>query len=173
MTIAACHLSPEGVVLGADSATTLNGGPDGTCHLDFAQKIFEVGPEGASVGLVTWGLGQIGDESHRTIAARLGNAHAKSPFDSLGKMATYLSEDLGRAFEKAYSIEIARYRELEEKAGYTDLEEDETKEINELRGRLSGGYCLAGRTDDFGACEAQQILWGVDKTTPEIGSGSL
>jgi hypothetical protein len=73
MTIAACYISPEGVVLGTDSTTTVVG-PDGeSSYLDHAQKLFAVGDPEATIGLITWGLGQIGDVSHRTIAAMIGD----------------------------------------------------------------------------------------------------
>ena len=42
MTIAACYLSPEGVVFGADSTTTI-----GDHHFNFGQKIFELGDGGS------------------------------------------------------------------------------------------------------------------------------
>jgi len=46
MTIAACYLSGEGVVLGADSTTTMfvpamdPGAPGADHHYNFAQKLF-------------------------------------------------------------------------------------------------------------------------------------
>lgn len=52
MTIAACYLSSEGVVLGADSTTTMYvsaPGPHptgGEHHFNFAQKVFQIGSEG-------------------------------------------------------------------------------------------------------------------------------
>src|SRR5690554_8183468 len=103
MTIAACHISPEGVVLGADSATTLTSDHHGTCHLDYAQKLFEVGPRNSSVGLVTWGLGQVGEESHRTVAAELGFQHEEKAFESMEAMAHGLADSFWNRYCHAYA----------------------------------------------------------------------
>jgi len=73
MTIAACYLSSEGVVLGADSTTTMFvQGPGNTPGCDhyynFAQKVFEFG-EHSTAGITMWGLGTLGDVSYRTLIA--------------------------------------------------------------------------------------------------------
>ncbi len=79
MTIAAAYLTSEGVVLGADSATTVSvqppGGPAAVDQvLTHAQKVFEVGEKDKSrFGLCTWGSGSVAGISHRTIAARLAD----------------------------------------------------------------------------------------------------
>ncbi len=77
MTIAAAYLTSEGVVLGADSTTSVTGGPPGTPPgvlqlLEHAQKVFEVG-EDSRLGVCTWGAGSIGNVSHRTLIARLAD----------------------------------------------------------------------------------------------------
>jgi hypothetical protein len=76
MTIAAAYLTSEGVVLGADSTTTItaqnSAGKGSVLQLfNFSQKVFEVG-SGSQLGICTWGDGIVGQISHRTIAARLG-----------------------------------------------------------------------------------------------------
>jgi len=60
MTIATCYVSPEGVVLGADSTSTAQVGQTQFRHFDFAQKIFEFGEHPSTVGVVIWGLGSPG-----------------------------------------------------------------------------------------------------------------
>jgi hypothetical protein len=72
MTIAAAYLTPEGVVLGADSTTTtMTKGGVGQL-LNNAQKVFEVGPCGQGrMAFCTWGSAMIGELSHRTIGALL------------------------------------------------------------------------------------------------------
>jgi hypothetical protein len=71
MTIAACYVTPEGVVLGADSAASIM--LDGGFHyFNYNQKVFEIGELGqGTLGLVTWGLGNLGAVSHRTLIGRL------------------------------------------------------------------------------------------------------
>ena len=71
MTIAACYLSPEGAVLGADSTSTYNT-PSGPHYFNHGQKIFEIG-EGSSLGIVTWGLGGLAVSSHRLLVAQLAD----------------------------------------------------------------------------------------------------
>jgi len=76
MTIAAAYLTSEGVVLGADSSTMVSvQNPEGRSViqlLNHSQKVFEVG-ENSRVGACIWGLGSLGQISHRTILARLGD----------------------------------------------------------------------------------------------------
>ena len=76
MTIAAAYLVSDGVVLGADSSTTVQvATPQGAGVvqlLDHSQKIFEIG-ENSRLGMCTWGAGSLGPISHRTIVARLAD----------------------------------------------------------------------------------------------------
>lgn len=168
MTIAACHLSPEGVVLGADSATTISGGIRGDCHLDYAQKVFEVGPCGSSLGLVTWGLGQIGGDSHRTIAACLGAQHASKPFMTMHDVAQALANDLQARFGAAHAAEIQLFQDLETKVKAGTASPQEVDDYAILFQAGSGGYCIAGRVAGHGACQAFQILWGLNLPVPTI-----
>ena len=76
MTIAAAYLVSDGVVLGADSSTTVQvTTPQGTGVvqlLDHSQKIFEIGKD-SRLGICTWGAGSLGNISHRTIIAQLAD----------------------------------------------------------------------------------------------------
>jgi hypothetical protein len=73
MTIAAAYLTTEGVVLGADSTTTVISPKGGVVQLlNYGQKIFEVG-EHSRFAVCTWGSGRIGNVSHRTLVARVVN----------------------------------------------------------------------------------------------------
>jgi len=71
VTIAACYISPEGVVLGADSTSTY-GNPGDPHYFNNAQKVFEIGQD-STFGVVTWGLGGLQINSHRTLFAQLGD----------------------------------------------------------------------------------------------------
>jgi hypothetical protein len=80
MTIAAAYLCSDGVVLGADSASTnlmpaLPNTPPTSLILNHTQKVFEIGPPYQSpFALCTWGDGMVGGTtSHRTIVARLSD----------------------------------------------------------------------------------------------------
>lgn len=75
MTLACAFMVSEGVVFGADSTTTVAIGADVVQLLNHAQKVFEVGRAGRGrMAICTWGAGRAGLTSHRTIAARLGDA---------------------------------------------------------------------------------------------------
>lgn len=168
LTIAACHLSPEGVVLGADSASTISGPNTSTSHLDYAQKVFEVGPPGSAVGVVTWGLGQIGQTSHRSIVASVGFAHARTPATTLAGLADRLASELWRHFQSAYPNAIQRFSALVTKLQSTTvMSQADEQELEYLMG-LAGGYCLGGRVTDHGPCEAFTVLWGPQMATPKI-----
>ena len=66
MTIAACYVSSEGVVLGVDSTSTMRapGWPDR--HYDYEQKLFELG-EKSTLAIAMWGIGALEPLSYRTI----------------------------------------------------------------------------------------------------------
>lgn len=73
MTIAAAYVTSEGVVLGADSTTTVVAPKARVAQLlNHAQKVFEVG-ENSRIGICTYGAGSIGKVSHRTLVARLAD----------------------------------------------------------------------------------------------------
>jgi hypothetical protein len=76
MTIAATYLVSDGVVLGADSSTTVQvfkpERTDVVQLLSHSQKVFEVG-EKSRMGICTWGAGSLGNISHRTIVAQLAD----------------------------------------------------------------------------------------------------
>jgi hypothetical protein len=168
MTIAACHVSPEGVVLGADSATTLTSDHQGTCHLDYAQKLFEVGPEGSSVGLVTWGLGQVGQESHRTVAAEVGFKHEANPYESMSAMASGLATAFWERYIAAYGDYVELSKTLAAKVTAGDATEAEQENLDRMFGILSGGYCLAGRVEEHGPVEAFTVMWAPHYTSPRV-----
>jgi hypothetical protein len=74
MTIAACYVSHEGVILGSDSSTTYPSGANAFRHFNHAQKIFEVGETGSTLGLLTWGRGGLPNKSYRQLTADLSDS---------------------------------------------------------------------------------------------------
>jgi len=164
MTIAACHVSPEGVVLGTDSTTTLvKGNPQEVCHFDHAQKIFEVGPSGSSVALATWGTGDIDGKSHRLIAHTLGSAiHSKS-LTTMETIANELAEIVWNRFSSAFKneIDLAKRKKASEAEGAAPLPNDQAEIADRLVENLSGGYCIAGRGSSEDECKAYEIGWSL------------
>jgi hypothetical protein len=58
LTIAICSLTPEGVVLGADSTASFMVPEGGFHYLNFNQKLFQIG-EDSTLAALTWGLAPI------------------------------------------------------------------------------------------------------------------
>jgi hypothetical protein len=79
MTIAMCYVSPEGVVLGADSTTTFV--DPGLHFYNHNQKLYEVG-ENSTLGMLTWGRGSLIDASYRTLIAQLAKSCNGLPPDN-------------------------------------------------------------------------------------------
>lgn len=143
MTIAACYVCPEGVVLGADSTTTFEGGTiDGhPSHFNFSQKLFEVG-EKASLGIVTWGRGGVGTASYRTMIAELGEQlYYIGNFEVL-QAASIWSEKFWASYDNAFPTEFARVRELAAKGNAITVLEKE--ELMRLVNGTSVGFCIGG-----------------------------
>jgi hypothetical protein len=85
VTIAACYVSPEGVVLAADSASTYQF-PTGPHHFNYGQKLFEIGND-STLGIVTWGLGGLELGSYRTLVAKLGDDLVNNPATRVSEVA--------------------------------------------------------------------------------------
>lgn len=77
-----CYLSPEGVVLGADSTSSRPIVPAlgmvGYHYYNYNQKLFELG-ENSTIGVLTWGLGGLRQASHRTLLALLSDDLEQNP----------------------------------------------------------------------------------------------
>jgi len=139
MTIAACYVTPEGVVLGADStASAMLAG--GFHYFNYNQKVFEVGePEQGTLGLVTWGLGSLGPKSYRTLLAKLS--------DSLLKTAPVSVQDAAQRWIDIvwadYSPVTAYCKQLDAKSPRTPQEDEE---LEQLKRGLFVGFCMGGYT---------------------------
>lgn len=96
MTIAAAYLTTEGVVLGADSTSTVTD-PEGNPIqlLNHAQKVFEIGADSRSA-MCMYGAGDVCGTSHRTIAAILGDKIAATPDMNTEGIANELAQLVGK-----------------------------------------------------------------------------
>ena len=74
MTIAACYVSSEGVVFAADSTASYETRPGVNRHYNHAQKLFEIGEMGSTLGIVTWGRGNLPRHSYRQLVAELSDS---------------------------------------------------------------------------------------------------
>jgi hypothetical protein len=146
MTIAACYLSADGVVFGADSTTTIYisgpaGGAQGTEHqYNFAQKIFQVG-EDSTLGITMWGLGNLGPLSHRTLIARFADSLTEQIPRSMEEVASRWNHSFWSSYSAEFSSIVQRAQELRGKAARTDVEQ---LELDFLLQSYSGGFCLGG-----------------------------
>jgi hypothetical protein len=162
MTIAACYLCPEGLVLGADSTSSaqISPGPGltGFHFYNHNQKLFEIG-ENSTLGVITWGAGSLGPKSHREIFALV--ADEIKPKTAVGDVARRLSEMAWPEYQSAYGPAIQRCKDLAAlgphdpaipvAAGTTRRTENEQREFDALTlnlhlGFCVGGYCLPSRS---------------------------
>lgn len=169
LTIAACHVSPEGVVLGADSTTTItNGDSTFSCHFDHAQKLFQVGNDGATVGLVTWGLGSIGGKSHRSLVNDLAMNRQKHDLSTIAKMAEKLGQSVGQLYQTSYRTQLEAYRRTIEAFEARRAPAEADLELAQRAVDLRGGYCIAGRGEADSECSAYTIEWSAENASPHI-----
>jgi len=171
MTIAACYLSAEGVVLGADSTSSMfvagRGGQLGSQHqYNFAQKVFEFGPRGSTVGVALWGLGSLGDTSHRTLIARMADEAEGQGLGSLEQASQHAASMFWDAYAAAFQQEISRAKELEAKG--EDRTQAEGEELALWRQNLSGGFCLGGRWGTSRRPTAFEVLFDPLKTACDV-----
>ncbi len=136
MTIAACYLCPEGVVFGADSTTTF-----GNRYYNHAQKIFEVGGRGSSLGIVIWGLGGLGSISYRSLIWQFAEQNKNAPTATVQEVANRFAQFFWPHYATHMAIPIARFQQL---AAQAQLNPAELEERQTLFGNLSGGFCLGG-----------------------------
>jgi hypothetical protein len=169
MTIAACYLSSEGVVFGADSTTTVFvQGPDpaisGTDHYyNYAQKIFQIG-EDSNLGMTMWGLGSLGETSYRTLIARFADTLAAQPPGSMGEVADRWNAFYWNAYSSRFAPFRARLQHLRAQATRSPEEE---AELRRLEQNLSGGFCIGGYCLPDRDPGAYEIIYELDQTGPQ------
>jgi hypothetical protein len=156
VTIAACYVTPEGVVLGADSTTSamLAGGFH---YFNYSQKVFEIGNPGeGTLGIVTWGLAGIDTHSFRTLLALLHDGFKGNRPKTVQEVASRWIDQIW----KLYEPRTTRCKALNAKEAYDPLtvpadpaartkqEEDEFTQLKRglVLGFFLGGHVPATRT---------------------------
>jgi hypothetical protein len=164
MTIAACYVSREGVVLGADSTSTFDFTQNH--YLNYSQKLFEIG-ENSTFGVVSWGLGRIRDISYRTFTAHLADDIAHNPPASVQDVAQRWTALLWPEYSTHFAPQMQRAVQLQTidvTAGRSQAEDEEYQELEEwFTGFCVGGYCPADRVPD-----AYEISLDVRQSQPTM-----
>lgn len=164
MTIAACYVSDEGVVLGADSTSTYSFFPSGlTRHLDNAQKIFEIGEMGSSLGIVTWGRGGLPDLSYRQMVAELSDELLNRPPVSVQEAAERFRDRFWHEYSTRLSTDITAFQTLRAKPTKTV---DEEKELSQQYRNLFVGFCLGGHVENIRRPASYVLVFGPDLAIP-------
>lgn len=170
MTIAACYLSSEGVVFGADSTSTMfvaGPGPGGVGgsdhHYNFAQKIFQIG-HNSTMGMAMWGLGNLAQVSYRTLIAQFAD-------QLLGQAPASMQEVADRwntFFWQAYTTHLASiYGRVQTLLGQASRTPDEDNELHFLVRSFSGGFCLGGNLLNDRTPFAFEIRYDPTRTAPQ------
>lgn len=171
MTIAACYVSPEGVVLGADSTSTY-GSAESPHYYNNGQKLFEIGKD-STLGLVTWGLGGLQISSHRTLVALLADDLKANPPATLEDVANRWCEQFWIAYQAAPSVQY--FNDLagrpafnpsvaQQAAGARTADEEEVLEA--LRQGLVTGFFVGGHVPADRAPGAFEIVFKPDSPRP-------
>lgn len=175
MTIAGLYLSPEGVVLGADSTATAQVRSGQFHFFDFNQKVFEIG-EGGTLGMLTWGLGSIGGVSYRTLLALLADELVKNPPKSVSEVASRWVDKIYDPYMKSQNL--VRLGVLETKDAFGQppapgrevrTQEEDQEYVSLLMG-LDVGFCFAGYVLPDRFPEAATVVIGpkTGKPTPQM-----
>jgi hypothetical protein len=152
VTIAACFVTPEGVVFGADSTTTAFTAV-GPHYFNHSQKVFEIG-NSATLGAVTWGLGGIG-KSYRAMLALLADDLTKKPPTSVEEAAQRWAHQFWNEYTTSVVIGpfIKECQRLHGKMPYDKTAkqvdpnartEAEETQYNQLKTQLVAGFCVGG-----------------------------
>lgn len=167
MTIAACYVSPEGVVFGADSTASLNA--SGGFHFyNHNQKLFELG-ESATLAVVTWGLGGFGEISHRTLFAEFAEELTANPATSMQDVADRWATKAWTIYSTSPGLmpDRTRFGVLAAKPAHdptaqppapTARTEKEEEEFRALSRGLVAGFCIGGYLGTVRKPEAYEIL---------------
>jgi hypothetical protein len=165
MTIAACYLSTEGVVFGADSTSTFPSTFGVPRHYEHGQKIFEVGNQGSTIGLVMWGLGGLVGQSYRTLIAQFAEQNFRQMTASVQEVAERFARFFWQEYSTRQSIQIQRLKHLAASQFLTIAEEEERKG---LYLNLSGGFCLGGTLIHDRTPAAIEIIYQPLDTSPQL-----
>lgn len=151
MTIAVCCLTPEGVILGADSTSSIFN-EHGAHYFNFNQKVFEVG-EDSTLGFVTWGMGDIAGVSHRQIIAEVADQFSNQAPSDLHDAFNQLSDKFWHYYQANPLYQDFKILQLKAPFGshvggssqHPNIRtQDEENTYSFIAQNLNLGFCLGG-----------------------------
>ena len=133
--------------MGADSTASAFG-LGGMHYFNFNQKLFELG-QNSTLGVLTWGLGALGNLSYRTIVARVADALAAKAPASVADAASTFIDTFWQAYDVFAPVQRARVLGAKQQFGTAaaapDVRtQDEERELEDARSNLVVGFCVAG-----------------------------
>lgn len=166
MTIAACFLSTEGVVLGADSTVTLPGGKE-TRYFNNEQKLFEIGA-GGSLGLNLWGSVPM-KVSYRTIVATFADLLRDERPTSVRRVAERWAAHVWSEMRTAHRADLELAQSADEKrrkgVDLTDEEDGAASFVDDFE----TGFCIGGHCDGGDrASAAYEVEFSLGSAAPPI-----
>jgi hypothetical protein len=145
MTIAACYLSPEGIVLGADSTSTYAIG-GAVRHYNHAQKLFEIG-NGSTLGVVTWGLGGLAFDSYRRLFSLFADDLSQNSAHSIDEVVGRWIDFFWPKYELAPFVKECKPLSAKKPFDSTrpcTASDYRTAQEEELLQQLKVGFCIGG-----------------------------
>jgi len=168
MTIAACYLSSEGVVFGADSTTTMfvsapvRGAKGMEHHYNYAQKIFEIGDH-STLAIAVWGLGNLPQTSYRTLIAQFADSISAQGVQRMADVANQWNQFFWSVYSTEQQQVLHRARVLH---GQAARSREEQEELDFLLQAFSGGFCLGGYVMNDRTPSAFEIKYDPTMTAP-------
>jgi hypothetical protein len=144
LTIAACYVSPEGIVLGADSTTTISAPGSLPHYYNHAQKVFEIGKK-STLGILTWGLGGLAVNSYRRSFAQLSDDLTANAAQSVVDAAQRCADRFWIEYSgnHPFRVPMDRAKALASQPARSPVEETELRNLNDT---FSVGFCIGGYT---------------------------
>lgn len=172
MTIAACYVSPEGIILGSDSTSTYaNGGADH--YFNNGQKLLEIG-EDSTLGVVTWGLGGLEISSYRRLYAILADDLAANPPATVQEVVERWVVQFWTAYTSSLAPVKATYDALALKSAHNPAlpadpgmrTDDEERQFSDISGNYYVGFCIGGYLLPDRSPQAFAIHFDITKPSP-------
>ena len=172
MTIASCYVTPEGIVLGADSTSTYE--TNGVAHyFNHAQKLFEIGKD-SSLGLITWGLGSFGAISYRRLIAECSETLIANPPKTVAEVCTRWIDHAWKEYQAEFASVVQEVAALNAKLPLDPVKvgdpahrsAEEERRLAAIQLQHFVGFCIGGYTKRSRVPMAFAIGFDITKPKP-------